>query len=156
MRRKKSVKDKELATKYGAEMKYWRYKGLKGIYWHFFSMYIRRRDFHKYGTCISCGKQFRNWHESQAGHYAPASNCGFSLLFDPRNVNAECAGCNNPIFSPGKLIHYRANLVKRYGEAHVKKLDQEYKLKKTAKEWTPLEYDKEIWKLISKIKKIPD
>lgn len=154
-KKKDNSKDKELAAHYGAEMKYWRYKGLKGIYWHFLSIFIRKRDFHKYGTCISCGKEFRDWRDSQAGHYAPAGNCGFALLFDPRNINAECASCNNPRFSPGKLIPYRANLVRRYGEKHVKKLDDEYAKKKITKEWTKLEYDKEIRKLIGQIKKIP-
>lgn len=154
MRRKKK-KDKELATLYGAVMNYWRYVGLKGIYWHFLSQYIRRRDFHKYGTCISCGRAFSNWKESQAGHYAPASNCGFALLFDKRNIHAECAACNNPRISPGKLIPYRANLVKRYGEKYVRKLDKEYAEKKITKSWSQIEYDREIRKLIKELSKIP-
>lgn len=152
----KTKKDKELEAQYGLKMSYWRYKGLKGIYWFLISQYVRRRDFEKYGTCISCGKRFGDWHESQAGHYAPAGNCGFSLLFDPKNIHGECPACNNPRISPGKLIPYRANLVKRYGEAFVKKIDARYSKKEMMKEWTQLEYDKEIRKLIKKLQKMPD
>ncbi len=156
--RKKKVpdKDKELEALYGVKLTYWRYKGLKGIYWSLLSEYIRRRDFKTYGTCISCGRTFSSWKESQAGHYAPAGNCGFSLLFDKRNINAECAGCNNPVFSSGKLIPYRANLVKRYGEKSVKKLDEEYRVKKMMKEWTKKEYHTEILKLQDEIKRLDE
>ena len=150
----KNKKDTALAKEYGAEIKYWRYRGRKGIYWFFLSQYIRQRDFKKYKTCISCGKEFGSWRESQAGHYAPAGNCGFGLLFSKDNINAECAPCNNPRFSPGKLIPYRANLVKRYGEKHVKKIDQLYYKKEIVKEWTQLEYNAEILKLKKLIEKM--
>ena len=150
----KENKNKELAKEYGVTMTYWRYVGRKGVYWSLLSQYIRRRDFAKYGTCISCNKEFNHWKDSQAGHYAPAGNCGFSLLFDKRNINAECPRCNNPTWSPGKLIPYRQNLVERYGEKHVKKLDDEYKIKSMMKEWTQKEYDKEIKKLQKEINKL--
>ena len=154
--KKKKGNEKELEALYGFKMTYWRYKGLKGIYWNLLSQYVRRRDFIKYGTCISCGRKFDSWHESQAGHYAPAGNCGFALLFDPLNINAECPACNNPRISPGKLIPYRANLVKRYGEEAVKKLDARYQKKEMMKEWTQREYDVEIRKLQAKLQKMPD
>ena len=153
-RKKKLDKRKELADEYGRKMTYWRYEGRKGIYWAVFSEWVRKRDHQKYGTCISCGKKFGVWNDAQAGHYAPAGNCGFALLFDPRNVNAECPACNNPVFSSGKLIPYRANLVKRYGERWVKKLDKDYAEQKVMKVWTQNEFDKEIRKLQRKIKKI--
>jgi hypothetical protein len=146
--------DKELAAEYGLKLKYWRYKGRKGIYWSLFSEYVRKRDFYKYGTCVSCGLKFSKWTQAQAGHYAPAQNCGFDLLFDPMNVHAECAGCNNPLFSPGKLITYRKRLVERYGEQEVNKLDDRYEHKQIVKEWSQLEYDSEILKLQDKIKEL--
>lgn len=154
--KKKKGNEKELEALYGFKMTYWRYKGLKGIYWNLLSQYVRRRDFNKYGTCISCGRKFNDWHDSQAGHYAPAGNCGFALLFDPLNINAECPACNNPRISPGKLIPYRANLVKRYGEAHVKKIDARYAKKEMMKEWNAKEYDVEIRKLQAKLQKMPN
>lgn len=147
-------KDKELAQEYGVTLSYWRYVGRKGIYWNQLSEYIRKRDFYKYGTCVSCGKTFNHWKDSQAGHYAPAGNCGFGLVFDPRNINAECPSCNNPRFSPGKLIPYRTELVKRYGETKIKQLDDEYASHSITKEWTQKEYDSEIKKLQRKIKKL--
>ena len=153
---KKKEKEKELEEEYGVKPSYYRYVGRKGIYWYLLSMLIRQRDFNKYGTCISCGKQFNTWKDSQAGHYAPAGNCGFALLFDERNINAECPSCNNPRFSPGKLIPYRANLVKRYGEKFVKKLDADYAAKVMMKEWTQREYDLHIKELQERLKEFED
>lgn len=153
---KPNKKDKALAEEYGVNLTYWRYHGRKGIYWSLISEYVRKRDFYNYGTCVSCGRRFNTWKDSQAGHYAPAGNCGFGLLFDLRNINGECAGCNNPVFSQGKLIPYRATLVERYGEAYVKKLDKRYSKKEITKEWTQGEYDKEIKKLRKKIKKLDE
>lgn len=144
---KKREKEKLLEEQYGVKPTYYRYAGKKGIYWYLLSMYVRMRDFNKYGTCISCGKPFNTWKDSQAGHYAPAQNCGFDLLFDKMNIHGECPKCNNPVFSGGKLIPYRANLVIRYGEDFVKELDARYAAKKTMKEWTSKEYDIEIRKL---------
>lgn len=152
--RVKKTVDKSLEELYGVKPSYYRYTGLKGIYWSILSEYVRRRDFYKYKTCVSCGKEFNTWKDSQAGHYAPAGNCGFSLLFDLDNVHGECPNCNNPVRSPGKLIHYRTNLVNRYGEKFVKKLDERYRVKTTMKEWTKLEYDKQIRKLQKKLTKL--
>ena len=67
-----------------------RYKGLKGKYWTLLSEYIRRRDFERYGTCISCNKPVSDWREFDAGHFISAGSGGFSLLFDETNVNGEC------------------------------------------------------------------
>lgn len=144
---KKAEKRRELEELYDVSLSYWRYEGRKGVYWHVLSQYIRMRDFFTYGTCISCGKKFNTWKDSQAGHYAPAGNCGFGLVFDKRNIHGECPPCNNPVFSSGKLIPYRTNLVKRYGEEWVKQLDEDYKAKRFAKEWNQKEYDSEIRKL---------
>jgi hypothetical protein len=143
------IKAKRGATPatYGLKLSYRRYKGLKGIYWHLLSEYVRRRDFKAFGRCISCNRIFTAWNEAQAGHYAPAGNCGFDLLFDPRNIHAECAACNSPTISPGKLIFYRMNLIARYGDDYVLDLDSRYresKMGKTTKQWTQLEYDGHI------------
>lgn len=149
-RRKKLERNKALADEYGVRMKYWRYDGRKGIFWSLFSQYIRKRDLLKFGKCVSCGTQFFDIREVQAGHYAPAGSCGFALLFDERNVNAECPRCNNPVFSSGKLIPYRTNLVNRYGEKWVKKLDYDYQHQTITKEWTQSQYDNKIKELIVK------
>lgn len=155
-RKKILLRNKALADEYGIKMRYWRYDGRKGIFWSLFSQYIRKRDLLRFGTCVSCGKTFFDIREVQAGHYAPAGNCGFKLLFDERNVNAECPTCNNPMFSSGKLIPYRTNLVNRYGEKWVKKLDAEYKNQTITKEWGQAEYDNKIKELIAKNKELDE
>ena len=152
--KKKLDKKKQLEQEYGVKLSYWRYVGRKGVYWFLLSRYIRIRDFKKFGTCISCGKKFARWEDAQAGHYAPAGDCGFNLLFDKRNINAECPPCNNPRFSPGKLIPYRTNLVERYGEAYVQEVDELYRSKQTTKEWSQLEYDIKIKELQEEIKEL--
>lgn len=84
----------------------------KGAYWYWFSLYIRQRDVQKYGTCISCKKPI-TVETAQAGHFMPAVNCGRDLLFDERNVNAECAACNG--FDETHLLGYAEGLDARYG-----------------------------------------
>lgn len=123
-----------------------RYKGIKGKFWTVFSEYIRKRDFKKYGTCVTCGKRFNRWQDSQAGHFAPAGNCGFALLFSEDNVHAECAYDN--AFNKGHLIQYKTNLEKRYGKKFVKGLEERYNDSRykgiTKKEWSKKEYEEKI------------
>lgn len=84
----------------------------KGIYWYWFSLYIRERDVKKYGTCISCGRAI-TVDTCDAGHFMPASDCGLDLLFDEQNVNAECSHCN--AWDSTHLLGYAEGLDKRYG-----------------------------------------
>lgn len=127
-----------------------RYRGIKGKFWQVFSEFIRRRDTKRFGgKCIAC----RRIRKLQAGHFAPASNCGFSLLFDERNVNGECAYCNS--FDSGHLIPYRSGLVERYGEAWVVQLETEYNASrykgKITKEWPKAIYQAKIEEYKEKI-----
>lgn len=119
-----------------------RYKGVKGRYWDYFSDFVRLRDFKKWGTCITCGKRFKTWNESQAGHFISAGGCGFALLFDFTNVNAECPNCN--AWDSNHQITYAENLDKRYGKGTADKLKERYKdyhfKGKTTKEWNKREY----------------
>lgn len=85
----------------------------KGIYWYWLSRYVRERDVAKYGTCISCGRAI-TVEGSQAGHFMPADSCGRDLLFDLRNVNAECSHCN--AWDDTHLLGYAEGLDERYGE----------------------------------------
>ncbi len=95
----------------------------KGIYWYLFSLYIRQRDVEKYGTCISCGKPI-TVDTCDAGHFIPAGSCGRDLLFDERNVNAECGRCN--AWDEGHLFGYEKNLDLRYGEGTAQALKERY------------------------------
>lgn len=131
-----------------------RYKGIKGKFWAVFSEYIRKRDFKQFGgRCITCG-QVKDYSELQAGHFAPAGNCGFSLLFDEMNVHAECQYDN--AFNSGHLIHYKTNLARRYGQDLVDDLEDRYNNSRykgiTTKQWTKKEYENKIKEYKEKIK----
>ena len=121
----------------------------KGIYWYWFSIFVRKRDVEKYGTCISCGKPIGMY--CDAGHFMPAGDCGRDLLFDKLNVNAECKYCN--AFDEAHLLSYAENLDKRYGEgtaAELRRRRDEYKASKTSiKDWTASEYAEKIKALSS-------
>lgn len=92
-----------------------RYNGLKGIYWYYFSQFIRKRDCERFGTCVSCNRKIDDWRTGHAGHFVSAGEGGFRLLFDPMNVHLQCAKCNNPTFTPDAGIGYAITLDKRYG-----------------------------------------
>ena len=104
---------------------------LRGMLWTVFSKYIRERD--KDLPCISCGKH----HESkQAGHYVPVGNSSVVLWFLEENVNGECPPCNG--FDSYHLVPMRKNLIRKYGEEVVDKLDELASQKSTIK--LPEEY----------------
>ncbi len=84
----------------------------KGVFWYYFSLHIRARDIKQWGTCISCNRPI-TMENSQAGHFMPAADCGRDLIFDERNVNAECEHCN--AWDATHLLGYAENLDKRYG-----------------------------------------
>jgi len=86
--------------------------------WKVFSEYIRRRDcdWKGYGTCITCPKHL-HWKEGDAGHYISRSKK--AILYDERNVNLQCKGCN----ITGEPQLYRKALIQKYGEEVVDELE---------------------------------
>jgi len=80
---------------------------LKRKAWTLFSRYIRTRDGFK---CITCGKidQSPRMH---AGHFLHRSIAS-SLIFDERNVHAQCAYCNTYKETGGV---YAAKIIEKYG-----------------------------------------
>jgi Bacteriophage Lambda NinG protein len=134
-----------------------RYKGIKGKYWTLFSEFVRRRDFIRYGSCISCGKPVSDWREFDAGHFISAGGGGFALLFDERNVNGECQYDN--VFNQNHLLLYRRELDTRYGIGTADALEERYRDShfkgKTAKEWNKKQYEAEIEKLKERLALIP-
>ena len=94
----------------------------KGIYWYYFSRWVRQRDVDIWGTCISCGKPI-TFDTCDAGHFMPAASCGRDLLFDPKNVNAECSRCN--AFDETHLLGYAEGLDIRYGVGTADRLRQQ-------------------------------
>ncbi len=113
----------------------------KGIYWYYFSLFIRQRDVEKYGTCISCGRSI-TVETSDAGHFMPAENCGRDLLFDFTNVNAECSHCN--AWDGAHLLGYADGLDARYGQGTAKWLRERrdvYRMRtEVVKDWKAAEY----------------
>jgi len=113
----------------------------KGVYWYHFSVFVRMRDIKLWGTCISCGRSI-TFDTCQAGHFMPAKDCGRDLLFDPLNVNAECAYCN--AFDSTHLLKYAENLDIRYGAGtalSLRKRREDYKNGLPVKDWKKDDYE---------------
>jgi len=123
----------------------------KGVYWYWFARFVRLRDYILWGRCISCGEQ-KGYEDLQAGHYAPAGDCGMSLIFNPRNVNGECGGCN--AFDEGHLFGYADGLDARYGQGTAQELKERYKQRHQSQDfhWTKDEYIEGITKMRENIK----
>lgn len=68
--------------------------------------------------CISCNKVF-HWKEMQGGHYI--SRRVEATCIEPDNVWPQCSSCN--CYKAGNYANYRINLVRRIGEARVKRLE---------------------------------
>lgn len=94
-----------------------------------FNAYIRLRDNDK--GCISCIGPVE-----QAGHYFSAGHHSL-LRFNEVNTNGQCIRCN--CYLHGNLIHYRAGLIKIYGEPRV--LHLESVARRTAKKWSRAELE---------------
>lgn len=81
-----------------------------------FNAYIRARDANV--PCVSCGR----WHEGSwdAGHLF-TTGARPELRFDEQNVHRQCVPCNRHMH--GNVIMYRAELVRRLGQAAVDRLE---------------------------------
>jgi hypothetical protein len=81
-----------------------------------FNAWIRARDAKL--PCVSCGRYHDGqWH---AGHYFSTGSSP-DLRFDPANVHKQCSVCNNHL--SGNLIPYRAELLRRIGQAELDRLE---------------------------------
>lgn len=75
----------------------------------------------------------------------PAADCGRDLLFDERNVNAECSHCN--AWDGAHLLGYADGLDKRYGPgtaAELRKRRDDYKNGPPVKDWKKDDYAAKI------------
>ncbi len=78
--------------------------------------YVRARDANL--PCVSCGRHHQGqWH---AGHYRSTGSRP-DLRFDLANIHKQCAPCNSHL--SGNLIPYRAELIRRIGQAEVDRLE---------------------------------
>lgn len=94
-----------------------RYHGIKGIYWYWLSIQVRREDFKKYhGACIDqCGKVAERWQDFDCGHGIAASRGGINLLFRRENLAGQLKACNNPKWSPLAPIGFMRGVDLRWG-----------------------------------------
>lgn len=112
----------------------------RGILWYWFSLWVRNRD--KDLPCISCGV-FKD--DYQGGHFIPAGSmsCDF-MVFNERNVHAECGNCNH---KDKRKLKYGIELNKRLGagtKEDLERLYEEYKFGTSYKNWSRQEYIEKI------------
>lgn len=97
-------------------------------YWKVVSDTVRIRDFHEYGTCISCGSKFPSWQDSQAGHYKSWGTCRGYSKWNQMNIFGQCRTCNSAnsksfVSSKDTNViggNFKDNIRARYGENRVK------------------------------------
>lgn len=107
---------------------------LRGMLWHVFSAYIRKRDYDK--NCITCNKPLNG--DIQAGHYVPVGDSSVAMWFREDNVHGEHANCNAN-WNDWHLVPMRKNLVALYGEDHVAEMDT-YVGRKSVADWDEQDY----------------
>lgn len=76
--------------------------------WKYFSDYIRDRD---NWTCFTCGK-YEVGPTMHAGHFISRGRS--AVMFDEKNVHAQCYGCN--IGKKGNVAEYAYRIIKTYGQ----------------------------------------
>ena len=94
--------------------------------WTAFSLYIRTRDaIRTTGTkenckCVTCGRVYplKSLGGLQAGHFIAGRHN--SILFDERNVHAQCYGCN--VMKKGNTTEYWLFMEKEYGRPVIDEL----------------------------------
>lgn len=122
--------------------------------------YVRERDrqgdvFFDMGSSkwvkIKKEKGHSNYH---AGHYYPAGEYPM-LKYDEVNVNGESLRSN--YFSGDHLIHYRDNLIKKWGRAEFNRLQMVASFnKRVPKKWTKIELAEIIKYYTKKLKDLRD
>jgi len=93
--------------------------------WKVFSLFIRTRDAIKTtktldeAICITCDKRYpiKNLH---AGHFIPGRHN--SILFDERNVHAQCGVCN--MWRKGNTVKYFRKMQQMYGDDVINELEK--------------------------------
>lgn len=121
---------------------------LKKKAWILMSQYIRKRDsdWKDMAYCCTCGV-YKHCKELQAGHFIPGRRN--SVLFDTRNIHAQCYGCN--VMKKGNMIKYFRFMQQRYGDKVIEELE---KLDRIDKQFTPTQLKELIESLKIKINEL--
>jgi hypothetical protein len=156
LKRKKKLTKKKVSSYKGIKnTKRWAgADGWRGMFWTIFSMYIRKRDFIKYGRCVSCGSIPEHWRYWDAGHYVSVSNGNADTHYSEKNVHGQCKKCNNPKWTPDSSIPFRIELINRIGEEEINKLERIRMTKVSSKEPTKREYQAMTEKYYKKYKEL--
>lgn len=100
-----------------------RYKGLRGIYWYWLSIDVRKMEWVQWGgRCLTCLEFIPTWQEGQCGHIVSSSYCGEYLRLNRINLTIQHAACNNPKFSPHAGVANAVNIDKRHGAGYMEML----------------------------------
>jgi len=119
--------------------------------WAILSDYSRLRDFAKYRTCISSGEVVDHWRSFHSGHYASMGSCGASAGFYDLNVNGQTyyENMHGGMESGGR---YKDELVRRYGEDVIQKIEAKKREIVKADEFFFIEKIKEIYDKFQSLK----
>lgn len=121
---------------------------LKKKAWKLMSEFIRRRDADWKGEvqCVTCGL-VKHWKQLQAGHFIPGRRN--SILFDERNIHAQCYGCN--VMKQGNTVKYFRFMQRTYGDTVIEELEH---LNTIDKQFQPKELEELIQDLKQKINEL--
>ena len=116
--------------------------------WAMFSLYIRTRDALRttgtteYALCITCDRKYplKAVGGLQAGHFITGRHN--SVLFDERNVHAQCYGCN--VGKKGNMVVYYKKMLEMYGQDVIDELEQLDKVNRQYKVWELLDLYNEL------------
>lgn len=103
---------------------------LKKKVWTLCSLYIRQRDADENGfvSCVTCGTS-KHWKQVDAGHcFSRKDN---AILFDERNIHAQCKNCNGR--RKGLAAIHATVIAKRYGTDVLVELNE---LRQSTKQFT--------------------
>lgn len=126
--------------------------------WDVFSLYVRYRDAERDRLlldgeevfCITCRKALPIVGGGlQAGHYI--SRGYKAVLYDERNVHAQCSGCNGP--QRGNITKYYPKMVEMYGHEVV---DELHRLANAGRQFKPYELEEMIAEYTLKLKDLID
>ena len=107
---------------------YTRFSGLRGIYWYWLSRDVRKKEWEKWGVCITCLKPMETWEEGVCGHIIASQNCGEYLRLNPINLTIQHNACNSDRITPQASALNAVHYDERYGQGAWANL---YSLRKT-------------------------
>lgn len=92
--------------------------------WKLTSDMVRKEEWEKYGTCVSCHRKIDNWQDGQCGHFKAWSACNGFFKFERKNLALQCGYCN--FIDDGVIgTAFGEELKRRYGKKHLEWIEKE-------------------------------